>query len=60
MKIMVRPSKEILIFTRTIRPHLKNIITGKVPKVVFKDDTPKEILDKFNDIKNKIGYELNT
>lgn len=60
MEVMVRPSKEILVFTRNIRPYLKNIIPGNVPRVVFKDDPPKEVIDKFNEIKYKIGYELNT
>lgn len=57
---MVRPSEEMLIFTRIIRPYLKNVISGNIPKVVFEENTPIYIIEKFNSIKKKIGYEIYT
>lgn len=57
MELMSRPSEEVLIFTRTIRDWIigDENISGK-KKFIFKEDTPKEILDLYQEIKPKLGF----
>ena len=60
MDIMTLPSKEILQFSRDITPWIvKDIFDGNKKTFVFKEDTPKEILELFNKIKDKLGYKVN-
>ena len=59
MEIMTLPSKETLIFYNEIRPW---IVDGKRENgvtYIFAKDTPKEILELFNKIKDKLGYKVN-
>jgi len=52
MEIMALPSKEILQFSRDINPWIvKDIFDGNKKTFVFKEDTPEEILELFNKIK---------
>ena len=60
MEIMALPSKEILQFSRDINPWIvKDIFDGNKKTFVFKEDTPEEILELFNKIKDKLGYKVN-
>ncbi len=59
MDIMTLPSKETLIFYNEIRPW---IVDGKRENgvtYIFSKDTPKEILELFNKIKDKLEYKIN-
>ena len=59
MDIMTLPSKETLIFYNEIRPW---IVDGKRENgvtYIFSKDTPKEILELFNKIKDKLKYKVN-
>lgn len=59
MDIMTLPSKETLIFYNEIRPW---IVDGKRENgvtYIFSKDTPKEILELFNKIKDKLEYKVN-
>ena len=59
MEIMTLPSKETLIFYNEIRPW---IVDGKRENgvtYIFAKDTPKEILELFNKIKDKLKYKVN-
>lgn len=59
MEIMTLPSKETLIFYNEIRPW---IVDGKRENgvtYIFSKDTPKEILELFNKIKDKLKYKVN-
>lgn len=59
MDIMTLPSKETVIFYNEIRPW---IVDGKRENgvtYIFSKDTPKEKLELFNKIKDKLGYKVN-
>lgn len=59
MDIMTLPSKETVIFYNEIRPW---IVDGKRENgvtYIFSKDTPKEILELFNKIKDKLEYKVN-
>ena len=59
MEIMTLPSKETLIFYNEIRPW---IVDGKRENgvtYIFSKGTPKEILELFNKIKDKLKYKVN-
>ena len=59
MDIMKLPSKETLIFYNEIEPW---IVGGKRENgvtYIFARDTPKEILELFNEIKDKLRYKVN-
>ena len=59
MDIMTLPSKETVIFYNEIRPW---IVDGKRENgvtYIFSKDTPKEILELFNKIKDKLRYKVN-
>ncbi len=59
MEIMALPKKETLIFYDEIEPW---IVNGKITDgvtYIFAKDTPKEKLDLFNKIKDKLGYKIN-
>ena len=60
MDIMMLPSKETLILYNEIYPW---IVDGKrengVITYIFSKNTPKEILELFNKIKDKLGYKVN-
>lgn len=51
------PSQEILIFTKQIRHWILSdqVISGK-RKLFFREDTPKEILDLYENIKSKLDF----
>lgn len=51
------PSKEILIFTKKIRHWIigDKTISGK-KQFIFREDTPLEILELYQDIKTKIEF----
>lgn len=51
------PSQEILIFTKQIRHWIlgDQVISGK-RKLFFREDTPKEILDLYENIKSKLDF----
>ncbi|MGQ3448840.1 hypothetical protein ACTP3E_04465 [Streptococcus pneumoniae] len=54
---MELPSQEILIFTKQIRQWIfsDQVISGK-RKFIFREDTPKEILDLYENIKPKLNF----
>lgn len=51
------PSQEILIFTKQICHWILSdqVISGK-RKLFFREDTPKEILDLYENIKSKLDF----
>ena len=51
------PSQEVLIFTKQIRHWILSdqVISGK-RKFLFREDTPKEILDLYENIKPKLDF----
>lgn len=57
MEIMAVPSKEVLIFTKQIWHWIigDEEIDGK-KKFIFKEDTPQEILDLYEEIKQKLDF----
>ena len=57
MEMMELPSQEILIFTKQIRHWISGdkVISGK-RKFLFRIDTPKEILDLYENIKSKLDF----
>lgn len=54
---MELPSQEVLIFTKQIRQWIfsDQVISGK-RKFIFREDTPKEILDLYEKIKPKLDF----
>lgn len=54
---MELPSQEVLIFTKQIRPWIfsDQVISGK-RKFIFREDTPTEILDLYENIKPKLDF----
>ena len=59
MEIMTLPSKETLIFYNEIRPWIIDGENGAGVTYIFSKDTPKEKLELFNKIKDKLGYKVN-
>jgi hypothetical protein len=59
MDIMTLPSKETLIFYNEIRPWIVNGKRENGVTYIFSKDTPKEILELFNKIKDKLEYKVN-
>ncbi len=57
MERMELPSQEVLIFTKQIRHWILSdkAISGK-RKFIFREDTPKEILDLYENIKPKLDF----
>lgn len=57
MEVMAMPSKEVLIFTKQIRHWIigDENISGK-KRFIFREDTPKEILNLYNSIKSKLSF----
>ncbi|TWT14772.1 hypothetical protein [Streptococcus sp. sy010] len=57
MEIMAIPNKETLIFYNQVRPW---IVSGEMNNGImnyrFSEDTPKEILDLFSEIKSHFSY----
>ena len=58
MDIMTLPSKETLIFIKEIEPWIIDGENGNGVTYIFSKDTPKEILELFNKIKDKLGYKV--
>lgn len=59
MDIMTLPSKETLIFYNEIEPWIVNGKNTNGVTYIFARDTPKEILELFNEIKDKLRYKVN-
>ena len=59
MDIMTLPSKETVIFYNEIRPWIVNGKRGNGVTYIFSKDTPKEKLELFNKIKDKLRYKVN-
>ena len=59
MDIMTLPSKETVIFYNEIRPWIVNGKRENGVTYIFSKDTPKEILELFNKIKDKLKYKVN-
>lgn len=60
MDIMTLPSKETLIFFNEIDDWIySEEVTDNGVTYIFSKDTPKEILELFNKIKDKLGYKVN-
>lgn len=59
MDIMTLPSKETLIFIKEIEPWIIDGENGNGVTYIFSKDTPKEKLELFNKIKDKLGYKVN-
>ena len=56
---MALPKKETLIFYDEIEPWIVNGKNTNGVTYIFAKDTPKEKLDLFNKIKDKLGYKIN-
>ena len=54
---MELPSQEVLIFTKQIRYWILSdkVISGEI-QFLFREDTPKEILDLYEKIKPKLDF----
>ncbi len=59
MDIMTLPSKETLILYNEIYPWIVNGKRENGVTYIFSKDTPKEILELFNKIKDKLEYKVN-
>ena len=59
MDIMTLPSKETLILYNEIYPWIVNGKRENGVTYIFLKDTPKEILELFNEIKDKLRYKVN-
>lgn len=58
MEVMAVPSKELLTFYNKIDEWVDKVYPDqKNPRVLFKEDTPQSVLDLFNNIKSKIGFD---
>ena len=56
--MMIPPSKELLIFYNQIHEWIDQVYPDQdKPSVSFKNDTPQSILDLFDSIKYKIGFD---
>ena len=56
--MMIPPSKELLIFYNQIHEWVDQVYPDKdMPRVSFKKNTPKSVLDLFDSIKSKIGFD---
>ena len=55
---MIPPSKELLIFYNHIDEWVDQVYPDQdKPSLSFKKDTPQSILDLFDSIKSKIGFD---
>ena len=55
---MIPPTKELLIFYNQIDEWVDQVYPDQdKPTVSFKKDTPQSILDLFDSIKSKIGFD---
>ena len=55
---MIPPSKELLIFYNQIDEWVDQVYPDQDrPSLSFKKDTPQSILDLFDSIKSKIGFD---
>ena len=58
MEVMDIPSKELLIFYNQIDEWVDQVYPDQDrPSLSFKKDTPQSILDLFDSIKSKIGFD---
>lgn len=58
MEVMAVPSKELLIFHNEIEKWVDRVYPDQdKPLVSFKQGTPQSILDLFDSIKSKIGFD---
>lgn len=56
--MMIPPSKELLIFYNQIDEWVDQVYSDQdKPSLSFKKDTPQSILDLFDSIKSKIGFD---
>ena len=56
--MMIPPSKELLIFYNQIHEWVDQVYPDRDrPSLSFKKDTPQSILDLFDSIKSKIGFD---
>ena len=56
--MMMPPSKELLIYYNQIDGWIDRVYPDQdKPRVSFKKDTPQSILDLFDSIKSKIGFD---
>ena len=56
--MMLPPSKELLIFYNQIDEWVDQVYPDQdKPSLSFKKDTPQSILDLFDSIKSKIGFD---
>ena len=55
---MIPPTKELLIFYNQIHEWVDQVYPDQdKPSLSFKKDTPQSILDLFDSIKSKIGFD---
>ena len=58
MEVMAVPSNELLIFYNKIDEWVDKVYPDQNnPRVLFKEDTPQSVLDLFNNIRSKIGFD---
>ena len=58
MEVMAVPNNELLIFYNQIDEWVDQVYPDQdKPSVSFKNDTPQSILDLFDSIKSKIGFD---
>ena len=56
--MMMPPSKELLIYYNQIDEWIDRVYPDQdKPRVSFKKNTPQSILDLFDSIKSKIGFD---
>ena len=56
--MIIPPSKELLFFYNQIDEWIDQVYPDQdKPSVSFKNDTPQSILDLFDSIKSKIGFD---
>lgn len=57
MEMMSRPTQEVLAFSKIIRRWIVGDETiGGKKKFIFRDDTPEDVLELYQKIKNKLDF----
>lgn len=58
MEIMALPNKETVQFYKEVYPWVKNSFPDEqTPRFIFRKDTPENVLETFEKVKDKIGYD---
>ena len=58
MEVMALPNKETLQFYKEVYPWVKRSFPDEqTPRFIFQTDTPESVLNTFEKIKDKLGYD---